>query len=104
MIGVAKGSETSASQTHNHGSNGSKQHWLSTVSARCNPCSRGFFFSSTASTDSTKAGCRVRFGGTIDGHSEEFARRWQREIFFMLMRWEAHNVAPVLLLPQSETA
>ncbi|KAK1944018.1 hypothetical protein P3T76_003930 [Phytophthora citrophthora] len=52
-----------------------------------------FGFSSTAATDSTKAGCRVRFGGTIDGHSEEFARRWQREIFFMLMRWEAHNVA-----------
>ncbi|ETK92155.1 hypothetical protein L915_04435 [Phytophthora nicotianae] len=56
-------------------------------------------FSAAATGES---GCRVRFGGTIDGHSEEFARRWQREIFFMLMRWESHNVAPVVLLPQSD--
>ncbi|KAG1690104.1 hypothetical protein DVH05_028440 [Phytophthora capsici] len=60
------------------------------------------WFSFSSSADAKEA-CRVRFGGTIDGHSEQFARRWQREIFFMLMRWEAHNVAPVVLLPQSET-
>ncbi|OWZ06640.1 hypothetical protein PHMEG_00021084 [Phytophthora megakarya] len=61
-----------------------------------------FGFSSDVANDNRETGCRVRFGGVIDGHSEEFARRWQREIFFMLMRWETHNVAPVVLLPQSE--
>ncbi|KAG7377826.1 hypothetical protein PHYPSEUDO_010932 [Phytophthora pseudosyringae] len=63
-----------------------------------------FGFSSAAGKDNGESGCRVRFGGTLDGHSEEFARRWQREIFFMLMRWETHNVAPVVLLPQCEAA
>ncbi|KAG6580171.1 uncharacterized protein IUM83_15786 [Phytophthora cinnamomi] len=63
-----------------------------------------FGFSSAEASDSGKAGCRVRFGGSLDGHSEEFARRWQREIFFMLLSWETHNVAPVVLLPQSDSA
>ncbi|KAF1789522.1 hypothetical protein GQ600_26756 [Phytophthora cactorum] len=77
---------------------------------RCCGCANNLWFESfmwlgfssvaTNGGDSDKSGCRVRFGGTIDGHSEEFARRWQREIFFLLMRWETHNVAPVVLLPQ----
>ncbi|KAG2834651.1 hypothetical protein PC116_g9746 [Phytophthora cactorum] len=79
---------------------------------RCCGCANNLWFESfmwlgfssvaTNGGDSDKSGCRVRFGGTIDGHSEEFARRWQREIFFLLMRWETHNVAPVVLLPQTE--
>ncbi|KAG6959607.1 hypothetical protein JG687_00008692 [Phytophthora cactorum] len=68
---------------------------------RCCGCANNLWFESfmwlgfssvaTNGGDSDKSGCRVRFGGTIDGHSEEFARRWQREIFFLLMRWETHN-------------
>lgn len=44
-------------------------------------------------------GCRVRFGGTLDGHSRAFALRWMLGIFFVLLRWEAANVAPLLLVP-----
>ncbi|GMF31019.1 unnamed protein product [Phytophthora fragariaefolia] len=60
-----------------------------------------FGFSSVEANDSGKPGCHVRFGGSLDGHSEEFARRWQREIFFMLLRWEMHNIAPVVVLSSS---
>ncbi|KAF4030098.1 hypothetical protein GN244_ATG18138 [Phytophthora infestans] len=60
-----------------------------------------FMWMGFSAASSGKAGCRVRFGGMLDGHSQEFARRWQREVFFMLMRWESHSVAPVVLLPQS---
>ncbi|GMF22887.1 unnamed protein product [Phytophthora lilii] len=63
-----------------------------------------FGFSAVEADKNNKSGCRVRFGGSLDGHSEDFARRWQREIFFMLLRWESHNVAPMVLLPQSDAA
>jgi hypothetical protein len=44
-------------------------------------------------------GSRVRFGGTLDGHSRAFALRWMLGIFFVLLRWESANVAPLLLVP-----
>ncbi|KAE8904420.1 hypothetical protein PF005_g16239 [Phytophthora fragariae] len=62
-----------------------------------------FGFLPAEASENGKSSCRVRFGGSLDGHSEEFARRWQREIFFMVLRWETHNVAPVVLLPQSDS-
>lgn len=75
---------------------------------RCG-CANNLWFESFlwfgfSASDTGSAGCLVRFGGSLDGHSEEFASRWQREIFFMLLRWETHNVAPVVLLPQSDSA
>lgn len=44
-------------------------------------------------------GSRVRFGGTLDGHSRAFALRWMLAIFFVLLRWESANVAPLLIVP-----
>ncbi|RLN87434.1 hypothetical protein BBJ28_00016409 [Nothophytophthora sp. Chile5] len=58
-----------------------------------------FGFSSVTPSD-----CRVRFGGSMDGSSPAFARRWQREIFFLLLRWETINVAPFVLLPAQDSA
>ncbi|KAH7463798.1 hypothetical protein PRIC1_006497 [Phytophthora ramorum] len=64
-----------------------------------------FGFSSDDAKGNGGNSCRVRFGGSLDGHSSDFARRWQHEIFFMLLRWETQNVAPVvLLLPQIDAA
>ncbi|RLN69295.1 hypothetical protein BBJ28_00019851, partial [Nothophytophthora sp. Chile5] len=55
-------------------------------------------------SSATPSACRVRFGGSMDGNSPAFARRWQREIFFLLLRWEAINVAPLVLLPTQDSA
>jgi hypothetical protein len=63
-----------------------------------------FGFSAAAVKGNGDAGCRARFGGSLDGHSTGFARRWHREVFFMLLRWESHNIAPLVLLPPSEAA